>query len=182
MLNMRIKLSASALLLAVLVASCDSAPPADRITAPEGVLTSAVPSLVHAQPPAWGLTRGSDSGLIGPAGGTITAGGHSLTVPAGAANANTTFTLTVLDDDYVEVSLSAINGGVNVGASGFANGKTVTLTLSYAEAKDVSDPSKLVIVRRLDGGDQVLPVTLNTANKTVMVQLGHFSRYAMATW
>jgi hypothetical protein len=187
MASMRSALRVSSLLLAVLVASCDTAPPTQVIGAPHDVLTSKSAGLVRAQAVS-GTARGAAENVIGSLGGKVTAGGHSLTVPADAVAGNTTFSITALDGEYIEVYLSAIqNAGhphaVNVGAQGFANGKTVTLTLSYAHAAEMPDPSKLLIVRYLaDGGTQELPVTVDTANMTVSADLGHFSKYAMATW
>jgi hypothetical protein len=184
--SLRIALRASVLLLAVLVASCDTRSP-DLITAPGDALTSKAPGLVRAQAAAQGRGNAVAHGLISSDGGSVTSGAHSISVPNGAVNKSTTFSITALDEGYVEVYLTAIeNAGsadeVNVGAQGFANGKTVTLTLSYAEAADVTDPTKLVIVRYLaDGELQTLPVTHDAANQTISAQLGHFSKYAMAT-
>jgi hypothetical protein len=183
MFSLRPALRASALVLALLVASCDTRSP-DLLTAPDDVLTSKALRFVQAQPVGNGATRGRASSVLDLLGGTITAGGHSITVPPHAVSAVANFSLTVLDDEHVEVVLGAHDAvtGANVGAAGFANGKTVTLTLSYAQSVDITDPSRLGIVRHLaDGTLETLPVTLDTASQTVRAQLGHFSKYAMIT-
>lgn len=125
------------------------------------------------------------SQLIGPSGGSVHLAGHSIEVPAGAVSDPTLFTITVVTNGYVQVELTAVLSGllgvVDVGESGFG-GETVKLTLTYAWAKDVNDPSKLVILRMHDDGTaEALPTTLSATGKTVSAQLDHFSRYAMAS-
>jgi hypothetical protein len=178
-------LRASVLVLAVLVASCDTAPPTQTLAPPTGddLLTSkASHALVRAGEASGGAAGGTAAGIIGVGGGTITSGGHTIIVPAGAVDGPTSFSLETLAEGYVEVYLLALAGGSNVGAQGF-NGHAVTLILSYANAnaQDTSDPSKLTILRHhANGSVEVLPSTVNTSAQTVTAALGHFSRYAMA--
>ena len=125
------------------------------------------------------------SQLIGPEGGALHLAGHRIEVPAGAVSDLTLFTITVVTNGYVEVELTAVLSGLlgvlDVGESGFGD-KTVKLTLTYAWAESVSDPSKLVILRmHEDGTAEALPTTLNATGKTVSAELDHFSRYAMAS-
>lgn len=181
-------LCAPALALAVLASSCDTFPPTENLSAPEDVLSAkAPPGLVRAQSPGLDKVRGSADMLIDTEGGRVSAGGHSISVPADAVTGATSFTLAVLDGEHVEVFLTAIaNPGlpnaVNVGANGFANGKSVTITLSYAEAADVTDPAKLTCVRVLATGElEVLATSLNAAAQTISCDTPKFSRYAMAT-
>ena len=57
---------------------------------------------------------------------------------------------------------------VDVGSTGFANGQTVTLSLSYAWATNISDGARLLDVREL-GTDtvQALPSSVDTDAKLV---------------
>lgn len=129
----------------------------------------------------------STNALIGVQGGQITLLGHTLTVPAGAVSQPTIFTLTVLPTGYVEVNLTATLTSVlglvlNVGDDGFL--RPVPVTLSYARATNVTDPSKLTVVH-LGGllgykNIQPVPSTVDPASKTVTADLEHFSRYSLA--
>lgn len=124
--------------------------------------------------------------VIGPGGGTLSLGGFTLTVPAGAVTLPTVFTLVPLLNGLVEVDLQALlptllGGVLDVGAAGFPEGKEVTLTMSYAGAEGVGDPQRLLIVhRRADGVLEPLESRVDTALRTVTVELEHFSRYCMA--
>lgn len=126
------------------------------------------------------------SRLIDATGGAIHLGGHKIEVPAGAVTGPTLFTVSILRSGFVEVDLSAVvtdllGETVDVGGQGFG-GKTVALTLSYAAASNVGDPSKLLILRMLDDGSvEPLDVVVDEQGKTVTAQLDHFSRYCMAS-
>ena len=129
----------------------------------------------------------STNGIIGVNGGEITLLGHTLTVPAGAVSHPTVFTLTVLPTGYVEVNLTATLTSVlglvlNVGGDGFL--EPVPVSLSYARATNVTDPSKLTIVHvpGLLGYRNMEPVPsqVDTVHKTVHANLEHFSRYSLA--
>ncbi|HEY8521588.1 MAG TPA: hypothetical protein VIN61_16065 [Gammaproteobacteria bacterium] len=125
--------------------------------------------------------------LISLKGGSITLLGHTLTVPAGAVTSPTLFTMLLGLNGYVEVHLEALSpsllgGLLNIGGHGFR--QPVRVTLSYANAADVVDPSRLVIVHLpgLWGYDRAEPVptTVDPVRKTVTAELDHFSRYALA--
>jgi len=129
----------------------------------------------------------STNALIGVEGGQITLLGHTLTVPAGAVSQPSIFTLTVLPTGYVEVNLTATLTSVlglvlNLGEQGFL--KPVPVTLSYARATNVTDPSELTIVhaKGLLGYRYLEPVpsTVDTVTETVTAELEHFSRYLLA--
>ena len=125
------------------------------------------------------------SRIIGLLGGTISVANHSVTVPFGAVTLPTLFTLTYAGNGYVEVDATAtitdlLGRILDVGGLGFK--KPVTMTLSYARATNVTDPSRLKIVRlNPNGQHEVMPSTVNTWKKTVSAQLDHFSRYALVT-
>jgi hypothetical protein len=132
------------------------------------------------------LTDLETSKLIGLEGGTVTLLGHSIQVPVGAVSSPTLFAIRLVTNGYVEVDLSAlggVGGVIDVGSAGFA--VPVKLTLTYSRASNVSDPSKLVILRNLGpgytGSYEVLPTTVNVGSKTIFASLEHFSSYVMAS-
>jgi hypothetical protein len=124
--------------------------------------------------------------LIGAAGGVVELLGHSLTVPPGAVAQPTLFSIAALPRGRIEVELLALSIDLfgrshDVGSGGFHNGKTVRLTLSYARATNVSDPSRLVVLHVSDDGAvDPLPTVVDGDARTVTVELAHFSRYCMA--
>jgi hypothetical protein len=128
----------------------------------------------------------STGSLIGFNGGQISLLGHTVTVPVGAVSKPTLFSLIVLPTGYVEVDLTAtltsILGPFDVGAAGF--NELVPVSLSYARATNVSDPSHLKVLRIKSligyGKYEVMPTTVNTAAETANTQLDHFSRYTLA--
>jgi len=126
--------------------------------------------------------------LISLNGGSITLLGHTLAVPAGAVTSPTLFTMLLGLNGYIEVNLEALSpsllgGLLNIGGHGFR--RPVRVTLSYANAADVVDPSRLVIVHLpgLWGYEtaEPVPTTVDPVRKTVTAELDHFSRYAIAS-
>ena len=127
------------------------------------------------------------SNLIGINGGEISLLGHTLVVPVGAVTKPTLFLMTVLPTGYVEVDLTASVTGLlgsllDVGSKGFL--KPVPVTLSYAAGTNVTDPSRLTILRvtSLLGYKRyaVMPTVIDYEAKTVTAELDHFSRYVIA--
>lgn len=124
--------------------------------------------------------------LLDVAGGVLELLGHSIGVPAGAVDEPTIFSMTVIQNGYIEVDLTATPKSLLKRL--FSWGKTetvqfdrpVTLSLSYARATNVTDPTRLKIMRLLpDGRHEILPSTVDLENKTVSAELDHFSRYCM---
>lgn len=124
--------------------------------------------------------------LIGSDGGVLSLLGHVLDVPAGAVSETTLFSMTVLQNGYVEVDLTATPRSLlyrlffwrRVEAVEFD--VPVELSLSYARATNVTDPSRLKIMRvNPDGRHEILPSTVDPVTKTVTAELDHFSRYCM---
>ena len=125
------------------------------------------------------------SRIIGLLGGTLSVANHTVAVPFGAVTVPTLFTLRHVNNGYVEVDATAtitdlLGKILDVGGLGFR--KPVTMTLSYARATNVSDPSRLKIVRlKPDGQHEIMPSTVNLSKKTVSAPLDHFSRYALVS-
>jgi hypothetical protein len=114
----------------------------------------------------------SASKVIGPAGGVIKVGPHSLTIPRGALAS------------YVTISAVAPKGdivSVNFEPHGLRFQQPTALTLSYNECGLVNN---LPVVVYMDGDRKVLEV-LSSVNsggtRTVTGKLDHFSAYAIAT-
>lgn len=124
------------------------------------------------------------SELIGILGGVLNLDLHSVIVPKGAVLQTTLFTAFAPSTPVVDVELNALVGNLLGGVLRLLGlfEKPVMVELSYARATNVTDPSKLVIVRILDNGSyEIMPSTVDTKRKVVRAQLDHFSKYAMAT-
>ncbi|MGH7447011.1 MAG: hypothetical protein ACREK1_00120 [Longimicrobiales bacterium] len=123
------------------------------------------------------------SSIIGLLGGEVHLAGHVIQVPAGAVSLPTVFTLTLATNGYVEVDISALTtdllgNTVNIGEQGFK--KPVTLSLTYARATNVTDPSRLKLMRlKSDGKHEILKSKVSDGTKLVSAKLDHFSRYCM---
>lgn len=119
------------------------------------------------------------SSIIDENGGSLSIGNHVLTVPVGAVDGPTTFTMTKLVDQ-IEVGLTATRLLPNdVGHAGF--NVPVTLSLSYANAAEV--PANLSSLRILwvkaDGRMEPQPSALDADGHVVVGTLSHFSKYAL---
>lgn len=109
---------------------------------------------------------------------------HRLVVPAGAVQSPALFIIQLASSTEIDVDLfayrMAANGRQeNVGEAGFL--KPVFLELSYAWAKSPVDPAALEIVYVV--GNRVkehMPTRANPIARSVVGQLRHFSRYAVA--
>ncbi len=180
------------------LASCDSPQPGDSPLAPSAVqpqagLISDALTLLKA-PPASSYKLITEpallgdldlSKLIGINGGTISIAGITLTVPKGAITIPTLFTVAALPTGVIDASLTATTTNLlglltDVGSIGFK--KPVTITMSYARATNVKDPSKLFLVYYDYSKNKLVPLksTVDTRNRTVSAQVDHFSKYGMA--
>ena len=124
--------------------------------------------------------------LLGSDGGILTLLGHILNVPAGAVSEPTIFSMTVIQNGYIEVELTATPKSLLSTLFFWRKVEEVQfdvpvgLSLSYARATNVTDPSRLKIMRvNPDGKHEILPSVVDTVNKTVTAELDHFSRYCM---
>jgi hypothetical protein len=115
---------------------------------------------------------GSVSKQIGPAGGTIEVGPHSLVIPAGALATTVTITATAPAGDYVKVDFQP---------EGLRFSKRAVLTLSYGYC-DGRPPllPKVVYLSDLLQILEVLDALNNLGDKSVTAKIRHFSGYAIA--
>ena len=112
-------------------------------------------------------------------GGSLNIGNHVLTVPAGAVDFPTTFTMTKLVDE-IEVGLTATRIVPNdIGRRGF--NVPVKLSLSFANAAEVpANAGELkVLWVKADGSVEAQPTAVDATDEAAVGSLTHFSQYAL---
>jgi hypothetical protein len=115
---------------------------------------------------------GSVSQQIGPGGGTIRVGPHSLVVPAGALTKAVTITATAPAGNYVKVDFEP---------EGLGFAKSAGLTLSYAHCNGLPPLlPKVVYLNDLLQILEVLDALHDRGDKSVTAKIRHFSGYAIA--
>jgi hypothetical protein len=112
---------------------------------------------------------------VGPAGGTIEIGPHTLTIPAGALSSSVVITAQVPSEPVNSVRLQPEG-------LAFAPGKPARLTLSYANCSLVGQllPKQIVYTTDLLQILQWLLSLDDPLHRRVSANLEHFSRYAVA--
>jgi hypothetical protein len=111
-------------------------------------------------------------------GGSLNIGNHVLTVPAGAVDGPTTFTMTKLVDE-IEVGLTATRVLPNdIGRRGF--NVPVKLSLSFANASGALDAGDLKVLWVKPNGDlEEQPTVVDSSDEAAVGSLTHFSQYAL---
>jgi hypothetical protein len=108
---------------------------------------------------------------IGPKGGTITVGKHSLAIPKGALRKN------------VRIKAEQMRGPTNsvrFSPEGLKFEKAATLSLSYKNCRDVKPPKAVVYTTDKLEILEVLRSLDLLKQRTVIAPIDHFSRYAVA--
>jgi len=122
---------------------------------------------------------------IGALGGYMELGNYSVSVPAGAVLAPTTFTMTIQGDGYYSASYRATRKDaagteVDVGKQGFL--LPVGVTMPY-DSKKYRDPSNLRIGwlknDSYTGEIEALPTAASKRTEKLSAAVGHFSAYAV---
>jgi hypothetical protein len=110
---------------------------------------------------------------IGPFGGTLRVGPHTLTVPAGALWVDTWITATAPKGKYAEVQFEP---------HGLKFKRDVTLSISYAQCGLLSWSKPPVIVYTDDNRTilEILESVLNPRTETITGKTDHFSSYILA--
>jgi hypothetical protein len=110
---------------------------------------------------------------IGPWGGTLRVGPHTLTVPAGALSADTWITATAPRGSYAQVQFQP---------HGLTFKRDVTLSISYEQCGLLNRSNPPVIVYADDKLNilEVLRSTIDTRNETITGKTDHFSSYILA--
>jgi hypothetical protein len=141
---------------------------AGDLLGPIGGLLSQVTGLLLCQP----LPYAATVKIMGPEGGTITVGPHTLTIPRGALKQRTVITAEVPAGRAVTVRFSP---------HGLQFKKSPTLTLSYAHCKSLP-----LLPKRIVYTNELLQILENLLSldmprqKKVKADIDHFSRYAVA--
>jgi hypothetical protein len=172
---MRVRALAALLLSSALViAGCTSEEGLSGPSAPElsPLLGTGIGTGLLACTP---LPFASASQVVGPEGGTLTVGPHSLTIPAGALAAPVTIS--------AEAPVGTVNA-VRLGPEGlhFAPGKPARLTLSYANCPLTAQ----LLPKRIAYTDDLLRILSyllsvdDLLRERVTAPLEHFSRYVVA--
>ena len=147
------------------------AAPADRAVPMVGAHGFAAP----AAPPLFSCKGGNGSAtgeqVIGPAGGTVAFGPHSLIIPAGALSAPTSITAATLHGDTLAVTF---------GPSGLQFKQPATLVLSYKHCTvQPADTLSIVLVNnKMTEMIQMVPSNDKKTKQAVEGLIQHFSVYA----
>lgn len=152
--------------------SCTADTPTAPAAAPERSLLGNLLSytgLLTCKP----LPMATATATIGPEGGTITVGPHSLVIPPGALDSTVTITATA-PSDTVNV--------IDFEPQGLQFDRAAALTMSYANCNTLGSllPKQIVYT---DNALDILEYLLSMDNlwkKQVTGQLHHFSTYAVA--
>ena len=115
---------------------------------------------------------------IGPDGGTLTVGGHSLVVPAGAVHRAMTFTLSAPASSSLEIEISAGNQGH------YKFRSPVTVRVDYSRCSDSVLPDGPLTAWWIDVASRSkkgeMPSTDDRAARTLTFTTDHLSGYAIA--
>ena len=120
----------------------------------------------------------SATAVVSPLGGVVTAGGTSISIPAGALLEDATVTVTVPASIYMEVDISV------AGVDHYLFEAPVTVTLSYARcgrSNLLHDPNTAWYIDS-DTKEllELMPGIDNPLTQTVTFTTGHLSGYALA--
>lgn len=123
-------------------------------------------------------TTSSATALITPLGGSVSAGGTTIAVPAGAVLVPTTITVTVPASNYMEVDISV------PGVEHFEFLVPVTVTLSYARCTRSDIDKSPLTAWHIDGTTKALLEHMGGTDdkvaRAVTFPTGHLSGYALA--
>lgn len=170
----RILLTLVATAVVALTASCGTEqPPATAPRAPSADLIGSTLNIVTGLLQCRPLPYASNSAVIGPAGGTLQIGVHTLTVPAGALTQPVWITGTAPSDNVNSVQLYP---------QGLQFAHPASLTLSYANCNTLNKilPKRIAYTTDLLQILSYLVSADDQRNQQVTGQLNHFSRYAVA--
>ena len=172
----------SVLAAALVLSGCESA---DRLTAPslehkignERVLITEHGKDGYKMVQETDPTVGTVTAVIDRRGGSLSIGGTTLDVPAGAVDGPTTFTVNKPNGELAYDFSATQKTPNDVGSAGFA--VPLTLTIDYSGIpSDMEAPA--IIWIKPDGRAEALQTRVDTASKTMTAQVTHFSIYGGA--
>jgi hypothetical protein len=168
-----VRLLAVLLAACLVVSSCGEPPASPAVPAPQADLIGAL-----LQPTGIlkcsDLPSDSDTETIGPAGGKLTAGPHTLVIPAGALDEPTKITMSVRTG-------SGVNA-VHFEPEGLRFDRSAALTMSYANCDLLGKllPKRIAYTSSAFDVISYLLSVDNLWTKRVTGRLDHFSDYAVA--
>jgi len=166
----------SVVALAALSLACGDpvSEPAVRSEPSSQLLGLGAPTLVEC--PSTGAT--STQGVIGALGGTLSVGGTTVSIPAGALLGPTQVVVTVPASRYMEIDVSV------AGVEHFVFQQPITVTVDYGRCARSNLDTRLLSVWYIDSqSKQPLERMVGVDNKltrTVTFVTGHLSGYALA--
>jgi hypothetical protein len=120
---------------------------------------------------------GTVSGVFDANGGSLSIGGTTLAIPAGAVSAPTTFTINRPNGELTYDFTATQNTANDVGSAGFA--VPLTLTISYADVHGrVKNP--VIVWIKPNGYAEPQATTVDATAKTMSAPISHFSVYGGA--
>ena len=115
---------------------------------------------------------------VGPSGGTVIAGGNSISIPAGALLQPTMITIAVSESDVVQVDVTAGD------AEHFQFETPVSITIDYSRCPESSTDNEVLGAWYVDGQTQALLEPMSSTDdktaRTVEFETDHLSSYAVA--
>ena len=168
--------TATKLIIGLTLSLAACADSATSVTAVRGPMAATSSNPVLVECPTDDLLQ--SSGLVTPLGGTVSAGGTTITVPAGAVLLPTTITVTVPPSQFMEVDITAN------GAASFVFQLPVTVSLSYARCTRSDIDKQPLGVWYIDSGTKALLQNMGGSDdkdaRTVTFTTDHLSGYAVA--
>lgn len=178
-------LVAAAIVVASATMSCDgpTEPPLEPAD-PDELLTASVDdgddgtSEEPAPLPCPGSETYTDTEIIGSLGGTVSAGGSSITLPMGAVLSPTEITLTVPPAEYMEIDIKAND------QDHFTFALPVTVVIGYGRCTDPAFEEEPLVAWHWDSLLGILlepfPSVDDKTARTVTFETGHLSGFLIA--
>ncbi|HEX2450158.1 MAG TPA: hypothetical protein VHJ69_03410 [Gemmatimonadales bacterium] len=129
-------------------------------------LLEAAPLLACVEQPYTKVTK-----LVGPEGGSIVVGSHTLVIPKGALT------------EKVQISAEQVEGSVNsvrFSPEGLQFARAAEVRLSYSNCEQVPSKKQVVYTDEQLKVLELLPSRDSNSSRTVTGKIDHFSRYAVA--
>jgi len=148
-------------------------PNASLVDIANGLLnvTNGVTTLIGDLLPCSVTTDQWNTANIGPNGGRLNVGPHSLVFPRGALSRQTQITAHAVRGNHVRVEFSP---------SGLQFATPATLTLSYGVCAPKGKPVQVVYLKDDQHVSETEPSKDHRLNKSVEASINHFSSYAVA--
>lgn len=167
--------SAFVVFVALTVSGCaDSPRRTDKIVGPPSLDVSASRTLLQCPT----SQSASAVGLLGPLGGVVSLGGHSVVVPFGAVSLPTLITLRAPASSYVEVDVTAND------LLSFLFRRPVSITIDYSRCLAEATAGAPLAVWHIDPQTKALLEPMggvdDPVRRRITFQTGHLSGYAIA--